>query len=513
MRAIRVLAVAAIAVFVLSEGPSAQQLSSGAVPAEFPPASYAGRQYVDSKGCVFIRAGVDGATTWVPRVSRSRQLVCGFQPSLPGVQRTADAPAQAAQPAPAQRQAPQRQAAPVRTAPQPAARTAPRPQAAQPTTVVRRTMPAPQPAARPAPTVVMRPAPTRIAPQAPVVVAPRTTGVVSAPAPVTKPAVRQTATTSCPGLTGVSARYSTGEGVRCGPQDAPHVTYIQGGGGTGAKTRRVKVYHPLPSVAAPVYAPSVGHAAPHHAAPAHVVPSAPRQVVTGQTRVVPRHVYAEQQSAKGITVPKGYKAVWNDDRLNPYRAQQTLDGKARMELVWSRTVPRYLIDASTGRDVSFKFPGLRYPFTSFEQQRAAGVVVSTQGRVVPEPVRVTRTNSRSHDGRRGTAERTSMRGFETARSQGTGTRAVVSTRSQQPAPQAAAFGTRYVQAGMFGVHGNAQAAVRRLSGMGVPARMSRVTQGGKTYTLVLAGPYGSEQELRTGLQRTRQAGFSDAFPR
>ena len=512
MRAIRVLAVAAIAVFVLSEGPSAQQRASGAVPAEFPPESYAGRQYVDSKGCVFIRAGVDGATTWVPRVSRSRQLICGFQPSLPGVQRTADAPAQAAQPAPAQRQAPQRQAAPVRTAPQPAARTAqsaPRPQAAQPTTVVRRTMPAPQPAARPAPTVVMRPAPTRTAPQAPVVVAPRTTGVVSAPAPapVAKPAVRQAATTSCPGLTGVSARYSTGEGVRCGPQDAPHVTYIQGGGGTGAKTRRVKVYHPSPSIAAPVYAPSGGHAglhhaapthaapihaAPIHAAPAHVVASAPRQVVTGQTRVVPRHVYAEQQSAKGITVPKGYKAVWNDDRLNPYRAQQTLDGKAQMELVWSRTVPRYLIDARTGRDVSFKFPGLRYPFTSFEQQRAAGVVVSTQGRVVPEPVRVTRTNSRS---------------------QGNGTRAVVSTRSQQPAPQAAAVGTRYVQAGMFGVHGNAQAAVRRLSSMGVPARMSRVTQGGKTYTLVLAGPYGSEQELRTGLQRTRQAGFSDAFPR
>jgi len=30
---------------------------------------------------------------------------------------------------------------------------------------------------------------------------------------------------------------------------------------------------------------------------------------------------------------------------------------------------------------------------------------------------------------------------------------------------------------------------------------------------VLAGPFGSAQELQAGLVRTRQAGFSDAFPR
>lgn len=53
-------------------------------PAEVPPASYDGRSYVDSAGCVFIRVSVDGKVTWVPRVTRSREPVCGQSPSLPG---------------------------------------------------------------------------------------------------------------------------------------------------------------------------------------------------------------------------------------------------------------------------------------------------------------------------------------------------------------------------------------------------------------------------------------------
>jgi hypothetical protein len=285
------------------------------------------------------------------------------------------------------------------------------------------------------------------------------------------------------------------------------VTYIEGGGGSGAMARRVIVRQPY-AVQAP--AMSGLAQAPVAVAPARALPPVARQgAVTGQTRVVPRHVYEEQVKSQGITVPPGYKKVWEDDRLNPYRAHQTLDGKANMEVVWSKTVPRYLIDARTGRDVSFRFPGLRYPFTSFAQQRAAGVVVSTQGQVVPEPIRV----QRSTTVRGSAANPQPHRVARAPRSGEGGAQGVLSTRSQQPKPQAAQSGKRYVQAGMFGDPANAQAAAQRIAATGLPARVGRINRGGKTYTIVLAGPFGSDQALQAGLARTRQAGFGDAFPR
>lgn len=57
-------------------------------PAELPPASFEGREYVDSEGCIFIRAGVDGNVIWVPRVSRDRQPVCGVEPTFTSQQIT-----------------------------------------------------------------------------------------------------------------------------------------------------------------------------------------------------------------------------------------------------------------------------------------------------------------------------------------------------------------------------------------------------------------------------------------
>lgn len=102
----QVRGIAAVAVWaLLSHGALAQQSLGPDGPAELPPESFTDAQYVDSTGCVFLRAGLNDEVMWVPRVTKDRKPLCGYAPSLaapvPAVEGAVDVVAPLAAPEPA----------------------------------------------------------------------------------------------------------------------------------------------------------------------------------------------------------------------------------------------------------------------------------------------------------------------------------------------------------------------------------------------------------------------------
>ena len=68
-------------------------------PAELPSVEYQGQSYVDSKGCIFLKAGYGGEASWVPRVGQDRKPICGQTPTN-AVAKVSDAAATAVPAAP-----------------------------------------------------------------------------------------------------------------------------------------------------------------------------------------------------------------------------------------------------------------------------------------------------------------------------------------------------------------------------------------------------------------------------
>ena len=89
--------------------------------------------------------------------------------------------------------------------------------------------------------------------------------------------------------------------------------------------------------------------------------------ISGATRVAPKHVVVNRQNTQTLPIHHGYRAVRKDDRLNQYRAEQSLAGQAMVKLIWTQTVPRRLVNTATGCDVTASIL-LVYPYVDVATQ-------------------------------------------------------------------------------------------------------------------------------------------------
>ena len=456
MRGLKIATVALCAAVWIGMPAGAQSLRAVSGPSELPPAGFKSDQYVDSRGCVFIRAGYGGTTAWVPRVGNNRKPICG-----------------------------QRASAPIVAA-------APAPVVAAPAPVIAAVAPA---------RVVVAPAPAIVAPAAPVVVAaqPRVRSAVPqasyvparvasvapvaparvAPAPSGRMKVQIVANPAqCPGPISGAGERQLSDGrrvVACGAARNGTPVFLLAAPRTVTAAappavRAVPVVRAAaaPAPAAPAQCPGLGHINQLYLVDdGRLVVKCGKgstYLVVGRadlggvvTRATPAPAPA---TATAPVIPKGYKLAWNDGRLSTTRGTQSAAGDAAMRLVWSDDTPRRLIDRSSGRDVTMDFAFLQYPYTSAGAQQ------------------------------QGTARLSAMN-----------------------APAAATVSGRYVQAGSFGVAANAASAAARLKALGLPVQVSAITRGGKALQIVLAGPFDRADQLAAALATTRASGFSDAIVR
>lgn len=278
-----------------------QTVSQIGGPKEQPPAGYAAMQYIDSRGCVFLRAGMGGNVTWVPRVGQDRKVLCGYPPTLGGktfavatVPDAAAAPKAVTAPvvvAQAPVQTPVR--APVRAAAVAMADYVP------PPARVGRVIPTQQ---QPAPVAAARPLVVAVQPGVSVSA---TAGRVGCPA--SAPRLQRLALTN------------GGTVLVCTPGDGV-----------------------LRGLRAPVFAEGAGVGAAFEDAPSATVTRA-RAEPLGQVAATGRAVANVQLANPVVQVPAGYAPAWADDRLNPLRGVGTAEGQAMQDQVWTRKVPAKLV--------------------------------------------------------------------------------------------------------------------------------------------------------------------------
>jgi len=294
--------------FGISSQPVSAQSDIREVPVNFPPDSYEERQFVDNRGCVYVRAGFDGAVTWVPRVSRQREPICGQTPTFgteAALEPAAPAPA-AAEPVQVTATSPD-EAPPQTAAPTPVAAAAEAPVRTAPTSAASARSVARAPASKPAAAL-----PPRVLRRVPAQTLMSRKG---SDRNVSLKTMMGVAQSTCP--PGQPYRIINGEQLRveCGVEIGANVTTVRNGERPGTVRKIVHAKGDRSGI---------------------------KSNLPPQTRIVPDHVYKERDT-QVAHVPLGYRPAWSDGRLNPYRAYQTVEGYRASQKVWTNKVPRRLV--------------------------------------------------------------------------------------------------------------------------------------------------------------------------
>lgn len=515
---------------------TAQSLRNARPPAELPPLSYTANQYIDSNGCAFVRAGISGTTQWVPRVSRNREQLCGFQPT-------------------------NRQAAlPEAPAPEPA----PTPAAAPEPVVAQAPAPAPEPATTPARTAAPRPAPVAAPAPAPrqtqsqpravrpaVAAAAPTPRVITQPEPEQQPR-RITRAQACAGRTGVQPNMissRTGQPIDCGGAPASRVVAavepaetaapstgqqrftraqacadaatsgrryisartgqpIQCGAATGTDT--------FARLRADLALPQAPYSNPLDAAPGSTYFPTPNGTIVVARSGQVRTPYSNPlDSAPGSTfVPRTNTSVTPTTAPSPTTVTRAQTAPSRDNVIAQLLNPApppysnptgYALPAATVPD------GYARVWNDGRLNQRRGLPTAAQMRAIPGYGRSTNTNLRVTNTVR-------YAQAAPAQAQEAAPQARVSTRVAAPQAQTQMrseqiSGHRYVQVATFGSRDQAQSVAQSLRARGLPMRIGVFNQNGQQMRMVLAGPFTSDAELQNALGTARGAGFSGAFTR
>lgn len=322
---LRILPVAVVAAVFGIGSVQAQSAGQLGGPSNMPPASFKGQQWVDSRGCVFLKAGYGGQITWVPRVGRNRKALCGFPPT--GLTRGAIEVATAED-------------------------------MAKPTASVVQEAPAIKPAATKlasvAPGIPLAP---MVKPQAALPVA-QVPSKAYAPTPTvaTRKAAPEVAAAPKAGYEVVAAVGPSGGQIGC-YTSAPVAERVRTrNGGTAVVCTRGD--GTLTGWRPPIF---------------------PRDAGVGASLTDPGVVAGGSPENDAIpTPPKGYEMAWDDDRLNPKRGKGTAAGWAQQDQIWTRDVPSKLV---ADEPVTKRKKKVVYVRTG------SPVTVSTKGQAATVPVK------------------------------------------------------------------------------------------------------------------------------